>query len=300
MEQDNTIIYIITFFVVLIPYLILQIFLSESRKTVDLKGRNLPFIFLKCYRFLDMFTSTWGKQQAKLQPNRRENLKKQLLIANIKMDPEMVFSAEIIFCVIGMLLPALLLMGITNKGGAILFCTLIGGFVGFVFPSTSIASAADKRKTAIIRNLPFAIDLIGSAMRSGLDFSAAVRYYVSTENADNPLAIEFGVMLKQMELGKTRIEALDDMAMRIQSEEFLSFSAAVAHGTEVGASIVDTMKIQGEEMRKARFNLAEQKATRAPSIMIIPLAIFIMPAVFIIIGTPVFLKIQSSGLGGMM
>ena len=115
-----------------------------------------------------------------------------------------------------------------------------------------------------------------------------------------PLAVEFGVMLRQMELGKTRIEALEDMAERIQSEEFLSFCAAVAHGTEVGASIVDTMKVQGEEMRRARFNIAERKAARAPSLMILPIAMFIMPAVFIVIGTPVYLKIQSSGLGGVM
>ena len=73
-----------------------------------------------------------------------------------------------------------------------------------------------------------------------------------------------------------------------------------AHGTEIGASIVDTMRVQGEEMRRARFNRAERKAARAPSIMILPIAVFIMPAIFVVIGTPVLIRIQSSGLGGMM
>jgi len=60
------------------------------------------------------------------------------------------------------------------------------------------------------------------------------------------------------------------------------------------------MKVQAEEMRRARFNIAERKAARAPSIMILPIAIFIMPAIFIVIGIPVLLKISSSGLGGIM
>lgn len=301
MERNHVITYLVVFLTVFVPFLVLRLFLSaQISLPSDLQSRNLPFLFQKLYWFFALFSTTWGKQQAKLQPHRREKLKNYLLTANIKMEPEMVFAAEILLGLIGALIPALVLLGLTDKGGIILLGVLICGFIGGVYPSTNIASAADKRRTAIIKNLPFAIDLIGSAMRSGLDFSAAVRYYVSMETTGNPLAVEFGVMLKQMELGKTRIEALEDMAERIQSDEFSSFSAAVAHGTEVGASIVDTMRIQGEEMRRARFNIAERKAARAPSMMILPIALFIMPAVFIVIGTPVFLKIQSSGLGGFI
>ncbi|MBR3822581.1 MAG: type II secretion system F family protein, partial [Kiritimatiellae bacterium] len=83
-------------------------------------------------------------------------------------------------------------------------------------------------------------------------------------------------------------------------DAFTSFAAAVTHGIEVGASIVETMKIQGEEMRRVRFNIAERKAARAASAMILPIAIFIMPAFFIVIGVPVYLKVCSSGLGGIM
>ena len=72
------------------------------------------------------------------------------------------------------------------------------------------------------------------------------------------------------------------------------------HGFEVGSSIVDTLKIQAEEMRRVRFNIAERKAARAVSSMIFPIAIFIMPAMFLIIGTPVLIKVASSGLGGVM
>jgi len=151
-----------------------------------------------------------------------------------------------------------------------------------------------------IKALPFAIDLIASAMRSGLDFSAALRYYVSMSNKDSPLTKEFKVVLNQMELGKTRIEALESMASRIEIKEFTSFAGAVIHGTEVGASIVETMCIQGEEMRKARFAIAERKAARAPSLMILPIAIFIMPAFFVIIGAPILIRMQETGVGNLL
>ena len=48
-----------------------------------------------------------------------------------------------------------------------------------------------------------------------------------------------------------------------------------------------------------RFNIAEQKAARAPSLMILPIAVFIMPSVFIMVFTPVYLRMQASGMGSM-
>ena len=53
-------------------------------------------------------------------------------------------------------------------------------------------------------------------------------------------------------------------------------------------------------MRRVRFNIAERKAARAVSAMILPIAVFIMPAMFLIIGTPVLIKVIGSGLGGVM
>ena len=130
-------------------------------------------------------------------------------------------------------------------------------------------------------------------MRAGLDFSAAVRHYVAT-GGKGALAVEFGLLLRQIELGKSRMEALEEMATHVQTQEFSAFVGAVAHGTEIGASIIDTLQVQGEDMRRARFNAAEMKAARAPSIMIFPIAVFILPAVFIIIFVPVILRFMAA------
>lgn len=300
MPQNNLLMYVIVFSVVFIPYLFLAFFLNKPEKrAIDFKLCNIPPLFRMTWGLVSYFTESVGAFSEDLQPVRKQKMQNALIVANIKMDTTIIFAAEILFCLICSVAGALISMMITTNGIALLIVALVFGFVGFIMPSTAIVSSADKRQNQIMKSLPFAIDLIGSAMRSGIDFTAAVRYYVSTETADNPLALEFGILLRQLELGKTRIEALEDMSKRVQHDAFGAFTSAVIHGMEVGASIVETMKIQAEEMRRVRFNAAERKAARAVSAMIFPIAVFIMPAMFIIIGTPVLLKVFSSGLGGL-
>ena len=300
MPKNNLLMYIIVFLVVFIPYLFLSFFINKPEKrAIDFKICNIPPLYRMTWALIGYFTESLGVFAEDLQPARKLKFQNALIVANIKMDTTYIFAAEILFCLICAIGGTLFSMLITTNGIALLFAAIIFGFIGFIMPSTTIMSAADKRQSEIMKSLPFSIDLIGSAMRSGIDFTAAVRYYVATESPDNPLALEFGILLRQLELGKTRIEALEDMNKRVQHDAFGAFTSAVIHGMEVGASIVETMKIQGEEMRRVRFNAAERKAARAVSAMIFPIAVFIMPAMFIIIGTPVLLKVFSSGLGGL-
>lgn len=135
-------------------------------------------------------------------------------------------------------------------------------------------------------------------MVGGLDFSTAVRYYVE-HSAVTPLTQEFGVTLKMLELGNNRNDALKAMADRLGIDEFRSLVNAIVQGTEMGASITDTLRINAEEMRCVRVAAAERKAQRALSLMMIPMALFIMPAVFIIIFVPIYLRVQASEMAGM-
>ena len=100
-------------------------------------------------------------------------------------------------------------------------------------------------------------------------------------------------MLRQAELGKSRVEALKELDHRVQLPELKSCVSAVVQSTEMGSSVAATLKLQAEEIRRTRFHKAERKAARAPSIMLIPIALFILPAVFIIIFTPVILRIST-------
>lgn len=159
-------------------------------------------------------------------------------------------------------------------------------------PSLWLSRVARERQENISRALPYAIDLLTVAMQAGQDFGAAVRFLVN-EGPKGPLRQEFSIMLREVELGKSRVDSLKDMGGRIQMDEFKSLVTAVVQSTEMGSSVAETLKLQAEEVRRTRFHKAERKAARAPSIMLIPMALFIMPAVFIVIFTPVFLRITS-------
>jgi len=201
-------------------------------------------------------------------------------------------------------------LGLSAVGGILVFVMSLNGLhglltaailapIGWVFPVTWVRGNAQRRQEAISRGLPFAIDLITTAMQAGQDFGAAVRHYVA-EGPRGALHQELGVTLHEIELGKSRVEALKAMSERIQLEEFRTLVGAVSQSSEMGASIAETLKVNAEEIRRARYHKAERKAARAPSLMLIPTALFILPAVFIIIFTPVIIRMMESGIGNFM
>ena len=173
---------------------------------------------------------------------------------------------------------------------------LLIGLMGWYYPVSWVARKAVARKDRMSKSMPYAIDLITVAMEAGQDFGAAVRHLVN-DGPHGPLRDEFGVTLRQVELGKSRIEALKAMADRIQLDEFRSLVTAVVQSNEMGASIAATLKIQAEEIRRRRYQRAERQAARAPSLMLIPTALFILPAVFIIIAMPIIIRAMESGMG---
>lgn len=297
MGQNNILLYLIVFAVVFIPYLFLAFFINLPKKrTVDFKICNIPSFYRIFWPLISYFTESLGTFSEELQPVRKKKLQNALILANIKMDTCYVFAAETLTALISATAGALICMLITMDGFILVLAALVCGFAGYVIPATIIMSAADKRQQQIIKALPFSIDLIGSAIHAGLDFAPAVRYYVSTESSDNPLAVEFAALLHGIGLGEGLELALDKMVQRVQHDSFTTFAGAVIHGKEVGAPISQVMKIQAEEMRRVRFNTAERKAAKAVSSMIFPIAFFIMPAVFIIIGVPVLIRVYASGL----
>jgi len=181
----------------------------------------------------------------------------------------------------------------TSKMNYALPGALFLGLIGWVYPTTWLAGTARRRQDAILKSLPFSIDLLTVAMQAGQDFGAALRFLVA-EAAPGPLREEWAIMLRETELGKSRVEALRNLAARVQLPELQSVVSAVIQSMEMGASLSGTLKIQAEEVRAARFHRAERQAARAPSIMLIPVALFILPAVFIVIMMPIIIRMKDT------
>jgi tight adherence protein C len=183
----------------------------------------------------------------------------------------------------------LFVLVITLEGAWAILGGALFGLMGYYWPLIWLRRTAQARQDQISKELPYAIDLLTVAMEAGQDFGAAVRHFVN-EVGTGPLRQEFGMMLRETDLNKSRNEAMRSMAARMQVEEFKAVVTAVVQSAEMGASVAATLKVQADEIRRARFHRAERKAARAPSLILIPVALFIMPAVFIVILTPVAMR----------
>ena len=295
--MKQIIIYALTFMAVVLPTLFFCILADKTEKK-SRKEENIPPVFrLTGFAAELLETAGLGNFFRKLFPAHSLMLQKKLHFAGLKFSVGRVYCTQVFLLLFLALVAgsATALLVEEENRISIPVAGLIAALTGGSLPGIVIGNLAQERQMMILRAIPYSIDLIASAMRGGLDFSAAIRFYVKL-GIPGPLTDEYSQMLREMELGVIRTVALQNMADRIQIKEFTSFVAAVALGTELGAPLTETMEIQGDEMRKARFALAETKAQRAPSLMLLPMALFILPAVFIVILTPVFLKMKEAGV----
>lgn len=157
-------------------------------------------------------------------------------------------------------------------------------------PILQLNDTIKKRQQAIRKLLPYTLDLLCLAVEAGLDFTAALNR-IADNLRKSPFKDEIKVLSRDLSMGKTRSEALRDMDKRIGIEELTSVVSALVQADELGASLGPTLRIQSRELQRKRFQRAEKRAMQAPVLMLIPLVIFIFPLVFLIIFTPIVLKI---------
>ncbi len=168
---------------------------------------------------------------------------------------------------------------------------LAAGFIcGSLWPLAWLQAQTQRRKTAIFRALPFALDLLTLSVEAGLDFTSALGRILK-KIPDSPLGDEFGELLRQIQMGQARSEALRQLAHRVDLEAMTNVTGSLIQADELGASIGPVLRIQAEQMRVRREQMAEKKAMEAPVKILLPLILFIFPTVFLIILGPVALKL---------
>ncbi len=183
----------------------------------------------------------------------------------------------------------------TLRSNALLL--LIGfGVLGYFLPELWLRSKINKRQDEILKAMPDALDLLTICVGAGLGFDAAMHKVV--EKWDNELAFEFGRVLREVQLGKTRREALRDMADRVGIPEMTSFVAAIIQSEQLGVSLGKVLQIQADNMRVKRRQRAEEAAQKAPVKMLFPLVFLVMPALFLVLLGPAVMVIAQMFAGG--
>jgi tight adherence protein C len=105
-------------------------------------------------------------------------------------------------------------------------------------------------------------------------------------------------VIKEIQLGKTRRDALKSMSERIDLPEMSSFVAAIIQSEQLGVSMSKVLHIQSEQMRMLRRQYAEELAHQAPVKMLIPMVSLIFPSIFIVLLTPAILQIMRVSVFG--
>lgn len=162
--------------------------------------------------------------------------------------------------------------------------TLAGLGVGFLAPNLYLYQAAYDRAAKMQRELPDAIDLLTISVESGLGFDAAVQQVAN--NTEGPLADELARVLREMQIGRSRIEALRSFAERTDVPEVRTFVTAMVQADAFGIPIAQVLRVQSSEIRVKRRQKAEEKAQQVPVKMTIPLIFTILPCLFIAVMGP--------------
>ncbi|MCC6957758.1 MAG: type II secretion system F family protein [Anaerolineales bacterium] len=183
---------------------------------------------------------------------------------------------------------------LTNK---ILALAIFVG-LGFYVPDLMLTSRIQRRQKAVRKAMPDALDLLTICVEAGLGFDGAMQKVY--EKWDNELSLSFGRVLREIQLGKLRRDALRDMANRIGIPEMTSFVAAIIQSEQLGVSMAKVLRIQSDQMRIKRRQLAEEMAHQAPVKMLIPMALLIFPSICIVLMTPAVLMMFRSVLGGVL
>jgi tight adherence protein C len=173
-----------------------------------------------------------------------------------------------------------------------LIIALLGVFAGYYAPEWILRAKSGQRQGNIQRTLPDALDLLSITVEAGLGFDAAVARVA--RQAGGPLGEELHRVLQEMQIGKSRSDALRDLGDRSTVPELKSFVLAMVQADVFGISISKVLHVQAHEMRVKRRQRAEEKAQKVPVKIVFPLIFNIFPSLFVVLLGPAIITIRQA------
>ncbi len=185
-----------------------------------------------------------------------------------------------------------LVNAITADATQTLIAIPVGLVLGFKAPDFYLSNKAGKRAGQVLDTLPDALDLLTISVEAGLGFDAAI--VKMTEKMKGALAEEFKRAAGEQRVGKSRVEALRGIVQRVEQKELQNFISAIIQADQLGVSMSKVLRIQSEQLRQERRQRAEERAAKAPVMIMLPTIGCIFPSLFIVILGPAALSAMSS------
>lgn len=192
-----------------------------------------------------------------------------------------------------MVSPALIWMCVQFMGSSGIITAILLTGLTFWLLRRRLAQLAKSRLMEIKRRLPFLLDLMTLLMEAGSSFLQSLQQAVS-EFRGHPVSQEFGRVLTDMNMGKARTEAFDNLRQRLQDDEINSIVGSILQSEELGTPLASIFRTQADVLRLKRSQRAETIAGEAGVNMLLP-GILIMAATVLIILGPFLLRFALSG-----
>lgn len=172
---------------------------------------------------------------------------------------------------------------------------LVGALAGFFLPDMLVWNKVKAKKEAMVRIFPETVDLLDMCINAGADFLSAIKWVVE-KSTPNPFIEQMSIVLSEIQVGKTRSQALKDMANRLKLPDISSFTRTIIQSERMGTSIEEAFRNLSEDTRDKRFQAGERYAIKASLKILFPLLFCILPAILIVVAGPIIIKFTSGEL----
>jgi tight adherence protein C len=221
----------------------------------------------------------------------REGIRRKLVMAGSPFgwDPDRVLVAKVA-CLSGGAVLGLLFLALFGFAWPLRVLGFLAiGLLGYWLPNMVLTNAVQRRQAEIRSALADSIDLLTICVEAGLGFDAAMAHV--SKNTSGPLADEFYRTLQEVQLGRSRNEAMRNLADRSNVPELRAFVLAMVQADIFGVSVANVLRVQAKDMRIKRRQLAEERAMKVPIKVLFPVLFCIFPALFVVILGPAIMRI---------
>lgn len=210
------------------------------------------------------------------------------------------FMAARVLGTAGLLLLTAFLVGIAGVDPTLrLLLLIVAGLLGWMIPFIVLKQKIKKRTRALQRGLADAIDILVVCVEAGLGLNQALMRVAEEMDRVSPeISDELTMVTLEMRAGTPRNDAMKNMATRTGLEDVRSWVNMMVQTERFGTSIADSLRVHSDTMRTKRKQRAEEAAAKLTVKMLIPLVLFVFPAMFVIILGPAVISFREF-MGGM-
>ena len=221
----------------------------------------------------------------------RDAIRRKLVMAGSPFgwDADRVLVAKVACLTVGVLLGLLFVAVFSFALPLRILGFLAIAALGYWLPNIVLTNAVQRRQHVLRSSLADSIDLLTICVEAGLGFDAAMAHV--SKNTTGPLADEFYRTLQEVQLGRSRNEAMRNLAARSNVPELRAFVLAMVQADVFGVSVANVLRVQARDMRMKRRQLAEERAMKVPIKVLFPVLFCIFPALFVVILGPAIMRI---------